>query len=86
MQKTKRIHISQLWDLMEQNDASGRKKEFSIEFVKISNGELRRLPRCVLTSFHSAGDTLNLREIGELTPKKIKRILITKFNDINVYL
>lgn len=59
--------------------------EFSIEFCKKSTGELVVYPKVVLTSMHAKGSTINVLIVGESKPKKIRRCLITKFNQIKVY-
>lgn len=63
----------------------GRPVEFSIQFCKRSTGELVTYPRVVISSFHSKGSTINILQVGESRPKKIRRCLITKFNNIKVY-
>lgn len=63
----------------------GKPVEFSIEFCKKSTGELVTYDRAVLTSFHSSGSTINILPAGEVTPRKIRRCLITKFNNLKVY-
>lgn len=79
----KRIHQSKIWEMMEQR-ADGRPVEFSIEFCKKSTGALVVYERAVLTSFHSAGSTINVLPVGEDTPRKIRRCLITRFNHFKV--
>ena len=64
---------------------NGKPIEFSIEFCKKSTGELVTYDRAVLTSFHSSGSTINVLPVGEATPRKIRRCLITKFNNLKVY-
>lgn len=80
----KRIHQSKIWEMMERRQ-DGRPIEFSIEYCKKSTGELIRYERAVLTSFHSSGSTINVLPAGESTPRKIRRCLITRFNNIKVY-
>lgn len=63
----------------------GRPVEFSIEFCKKSTGELVTYERAVLTSFHSAGSTINVLQAGEEVPRKIRRCLITRFNHFKVF-
>lgn len=63
----------------------GKPIEFSIQFCKKSIGELVSYDRAVLTSFHSSGSTINVLPAGEATPRKIRRCLITKFNNLKVY-
>lgn len=62
----------------------GRPVEFSIQFCKKSTGELVTYERAVLTSFHSAGSTINVLQAGESIPRKIRRCLITRFNHFKV--
>lgn len=64
---------------------NGKPIEFSIEFCKKSTGELVTYDRAVLTSFHSSGSTINVLPAGEATSRKIRRCLITKFNNLKVY-
>ena len=82
----KRIHWSRLWELMERKDANGNPLPFQLKFVKVKTGEIREYPRCVLTSFHSKGATLNVLPEGETKPKKIRRITIIEFNKHRVYI
>ena len=82
----KRIHWSKLWELMERTDAKGAPLPFQLKFVKVKTGEIREYPRCVLTSFHSKGDTLNVLPEGETHPRTIKRITIIEFNKHRVYI
>ena len=63
----------------------GKPIELSIEFCKKSTGELITYERAVLSSFHSSGSTVNILQIGEYAPRKIRRCLITRFNNIKVY-
>lgn len=62
----------------------GRPVEFSIQFCKKSTGELITYERVVLTSFHSKGGTINVLPVGSDTPRKIRRCLITRFNNFKV--
>lgn len=72
------MHLSQLHKKTERG-------EFSIRFVK-ENGELIRIDRCICTSFHSSGTTMNVMvcESGEV--RKIVRISILSINNEEVYL
>jgi hypothetical protein len=79
----KRIHQSKIWKLMEERK-DGRPVEFSIQFCKKSTGELIAYKRAVLTSFHSEGSTINVLPVGGDTPRKIRRCLITRFNNFKV--
>lgn len=68
-----------------QRRVNGKPVEFSIQFCKRSTGELITYPGVVLTSIHSKGSTINVMEVGYTTPRKIRRCLITRFNNIKVY-
>ena len=59
--------------------------EFSMRFVA-ADGEVVRIPRCVCTSYHSKGRTMNVKscESGEI--RKVVRITIIEINDEEVYL
>lgn len=64
---------------------NGRPVEFSLQYCKRSTGELVTYERAVLTSFHSAGSTINILPAGEGSPRKIRRCLITRINNLKVY-
>jgi len=81
----KLIKQSRLWEIMERTDADGKPLPFQLKFVK-ENGEVREYKDCVLTSFHSAGTSLNVLPEGEVRPRSIRRITIIEFNHIRVYL
>ena len=80
----KRIHQSQLRELLERRQG-GRPREFSIEYCKRSTGELVRYPRAVLSSWHSRGSTINVLPVGQPTPRKIRRCLITRIDGMKIY-
>lgn len=82
---SKLIKQSRIWEMMERTGKDGKRLPFQVKFVK-ENGEIREYKSCVLTSFHSAGDTLNVMPEGEFFPRKIRRITIIEFNNIRVYL
>lgn len=63
----------------------GKPVEFSLEYCKRSTGELVTYPRAVLTSWHSAGSTINVLPVGESSPRKIRRCLVTRINNIKIY-
>lgn len=63
----------------------GRPVEFSLQYCKRSTGELVTYERAVLTSFHSEGSTINVLPTGESSPRKIRRCLITRINNLKVY-
>lgn len=71
--------------MMERTDASGDPLPFQLKYVK-KNGEVREYTRCVLTSLHSKGTTLNVLPEGEITPRTIRRVTIIEFNHVRVYL
>lgn len=85
MTSRKLIKQARLWDLMERKQADGSPLPFQLKFVK-SDGSIRELERCIITSMHSSGTTLNVREAGKMRPRKIRRITIIEFNNIRVYL
>lgn len=72
------LHLSLLHTLVD-------KGEFSLKFVEKS-GAIVHCPRCICTSFHSNGRTLNLKfcESGEI--RKIRRVSIIEFNGQEVAL
>lgn len=72
------LHISMIHTLVE-------KGEFSLKFVAKS-GAIVSCPRCICTSFHSSGRTLNLKfcDSGEI--RKVRRVSITAFNGQEVAL
>ncbi|MBS6237460.1 MAG: hypothetical protein KH897_03550 [Bacteroides sp.] len=63
----------------------GKPVEFSLQYCKRSTGELVTYERAVLTSFHSEGSTINILPAGESNPRKIRRCLITRINNLKVY-
>jgi len=71
---------------MQRTDAAGNPLPFDIKFVKLSTGEVREYKRCILTSIHSAGSTLNILPEGEYRPKTIKKVSIIEFNQHRVYI
>mgnify|MGYP000860141149 CR=1 FL=1 len=85
MNNIKLIKQARIWDIMERTDSQGKRLPFQIKFVK-QNGEIKEYEKCVLTSFHSAGATLNVLPENEYFPHKIRRVTIIEFNHIRVYL
>lgn len=79
-----RIHQSKLIEILDQRE-NGKPVEFSLQYCKRSTGELVTYDRAVLTSFHSSGSTLNVLPAGESSPRKIRRCLITRINNLKVY-
>jgi len=82
---SKLIKQSRIWEIMERTGKDGKRLPFQVKFVKES-GEIREYKSCLLTSFHSSGDTLNVMPEGEYNPRKIRRITIIEFNHIRTYL
>lgn len=72
------IHISELHKLVEHG-------EFSIEFIK-EDGSTVEGKRCICTSFHSEGATLNLKFCDSGVIRKVRRTVITRFNGEEVML
>lgn len=79
-----RIHQSKIIEILEKRK-DGKPVEFLLQFCKRSTGELVTYERAVLTSFHSKGSTINVLPAGESTPRKIRRCLITRINNLKVY-
>lgn len=76
------IHQSKLWELMQRRDATGKPEEFDLQYCKKGTGELVSYRRCVLTSIHAKGSTINVLVDGDT--KTLRRCLITKYNDKKV--
>lgn len=68
-----------------QRRSNGRPEPFSLQFCKLQTGELVTYDRCVLTSFHAEGGTVNVLPEGYDTPRKVRRCLITRINGMKVY-
>ncbi len=78
MQKKNTMHISQLHRAIEHG-------ECSLAFVS-ERGERIRLDRCVCTSFHSSGQTLNVKICASGEIRKVNRYTIVEFNGKEFYL
>lgn len=74
------MHISALPQLL-----SDPQNELSMEFVK-SNGELVCISRCVCTSYHSAGRTINIKVLPSGEIRKVVRISILSVNNTPLFL
>ena len=72
------LHISQLNKVVEHG-------EFSIRFVEKS-GAIVYGPRCICTSFHSAGRTMNLKFCDSEQIRKVRRVSVIEFNGQEVVL
>ena len=72
------VHISSLHKLVE-------KGEFSITFVEKSGAEVHGV-RCICTSWHSQGRTMNLKFCDSGQIRKVRRVSVTHFNGEEVCL
>lgn len=70
------IHMSQLPGLV----ASG---EFSLRFVS-KKGEVIAIEKCICTSYHSAGHTMNIKVCSSGEIRKINRFSIVALNNKEV--
>lgn len=66
------MHLSELHQVVERG-------EFSVGFVA-ADGRVVRIDRCVCTSFHSQGDTFNVRILSSGEIRKIVRISVIELN------
>jgi hypothetical protein len=78
-----RIHISKIWAIMDERDRRGKPVPFTFQYAN-AKGELKDYQNAVLTSIHSKGATVNIRV--DTDTKKFRRICITKFNELKVYI
>lgn len=81
-----RIHWSKIWDIMRKRDAQGLPVPFSMVYVKRSTGEKKRYSRCVLSSIHTKGSTVNIKIDGDELPQSFRKCLIIEINGLSVYL
>ena len=72
------LHISQLHKQVERG-------EFSIRFVEKS-GAIVHGQRCICTSFHSSGGTMNLKFCDSEQIRKVRRVSVIEFNTEEVVL
>ncbi len=72
------LHISQINKQVERG-------EFSIRFVEKS-GAIVYGPRCICTSFHSSGRTMNLKFCDSEQIRKVRRNSVIEFNGEEVVL
>lgn len=70
------IHLSVLHKVIE-------KGEFSLRFVD-EEGNIIYAPRCICTSFHSSGKTLNIKLLISGVIRTVRRCTITEYNDQEV--
>ena len=60
------------------------KSLYSFKYVKRSTGEIITLTDWVCTSWHSDGNTLNVRNPVNNEVRKLRRDLIIEFNDYEI--
>lgn len=72
------VHISEISRITE-------KGEFSLEFVGTS-GEVIKGERCICTSFHSQGRTMNIKFCDSGQIRKVRRCSIIGINNQEVVL
>lgn len=72
------VHISQLHKIVERG-------EFSISFVSRS-GEVITGKRCICTSFHSKGRTMNIKWCDSGQIRKVRRVSVIHINGEEVVL
>jgi hypothetical protein len=80
-----RIHLSQIWKIMEEKDRLGKPKPFSFQYAKKS-GELETYRNATLSSIHSKGATVNIIPEGESKPHTFRKILFMRINEFKIYL
>lgn len=73
------IHESKIFELVQ------ALKTFSLKWVS-SKGELVEVEQCRLTSFHSAGKTMNVMLLPSRQIRKVNRKTITAINGKEVFL
>lgn len=73
------IHESKLFEVVQ------TLKTFSIKWVG-SGGELIEVDRCQSTSFHSSGETMNIRILESGQYRKVNRKTVTSINGQEVYI
>lgn len=72
------MHLSELHKIVERG-------EFSLKFVS-ECGEIIHVPRCICTSWHSGGATMNIKILASGQVRKINRYTIIEINGKNLYL
>ncbi len=81
----KRIHIKKVFEIMQKKDKNGKSIPFSFRYAKL-NGELKYFHDCRVSSIHFKGATFNATVGSERRPKTFRKILITEFNQMKVYI
>jgi hypothetical protein len=72
------LHISQLHKLVEHG-------EFSLNFVS-TDGQNVHVQRCICSSFHSSGRTMNIKFCDSEEIRTVRRCTVTSFNREEVVL
>ena len=72
------IHISEIHKIVEHG-------EFSLQFIA-TTGEVVEGKRCVCTSFHSDGRTMNIKFCDSGQIRKVRRCTLIAINDKEVAL
>ncbi len=81
----KRIHIKEVFETMQKKDNNGKSIPFSFRYAKL-NGELKYYHDCRVSSIHFKGATFNATVGNARRPKTFRKILITEFNKMKVYI
>ena len=68
-----RIHLSQIWKIMDERDRLGKPKPFSFQYAKKS-GELETYRNATLSSIYSKGATVNIIPEGDKKPLVARRL------------
>ncbi len=83
----RRIHLKHALRQMQRMDAAtGRAVSFSFQYAKL-DGTLKDYSRARLSSIHARGATVNiLADGGAGRPRTFRKVLITRFNGMKVYI
>lgn len=87
-----RIKQSDLWKAMQIKEF-GRYKRFSFSYVRLNDsregngaaGSIQDYKAAVFSSIYQKGETVNIRIVGEVRPRKFLKCMIIKFNGKKVY-
>jgi len=60
--------------------------EFSLKYVKKSTGKIIEFKNWVCLSWHSSGNTVNIKNPANGQVRKLQRCLIIEFNGVEVIL
>lgn len=77
-----KIHIKNVLQVMEEQ---GSDVPFSFTYAKKS-GELAFYQRAYVTSIHAKGATVNILIDGDNKPKTFRKICLTAFNGVKIYI